>query len=108
LKFVDVQILSAIDQTWTAQHGASNFNYTKSGDARLFWIYNPKQIPFTENSDMATYGSVVFATTVGPAVTHACNTTANIYAGFGSKGSLAPSTTCTGTDLAALSKNLGL
>jgi hypothetical protein len=107
LEFVNVQLLSAIDHTWTAQNGASNLNYTTSGDAGLFWFYNPNQIPFTENSDMATYGSVVFATTTGSAVTHACDTAVNVYATFGSTGSLTASKTCTGTDLAALSKNLG-
>jgi hypothetical protein len=107
LEFVNVQLLSVIDHTWTAQNGASNLNYTTSGDAGLFWFYNPNQIPFTENSDMATYGSVVFATTTGSAVTHACDTAANFYAEFGSNGSLTASKTCTGTDLAALSKNLG-
>jgi Domain of unknown function (DUF5127)/Domain of unknown function (DUF4964) len=107
LKFLDIQILSAIDHTWTAQNGVSNLNYTKSGDAGIFWFYNPNQIPFTENSDMATYGSVLFATTTSSAVTHGCDTATNIYAAFGSKGSLAAAKTCTGADLAALSKNLG-
>jgi hypothetical protein len=107
LEFVDVQILSAIDQTWTAQNGASNLNFTTSGHAGLFRFYNPNQIPFTENNDMATYGSVVFATTTGAAVTHACDTVTNIYTAFASKGSLKASKTCTATDLAALSKSLG-
>jgi Domain of unknown function (DUF5127) len=107
LGFVNVQLLSAIDHTWTTQNGASNLNYKTSGDAGLFWFYNPNQIPFTENSDMATYGSVVFATTTGSAVTHACDTAVNVYAAFGSTGSLTASKTCTGTDLAVLSKNLG-
>jgi hypothetical protein len=107
LELVDVQILSAIDQSWTAQKGDSNLNYTKSGGAGLFWFYNPNQIPFTENNDMATYGSVVFSTMTGSATSHTCDTVANVYAAFGSKGSLIASKTCTGTNLAALSKELG-
>lgn len=102
-----VQILSAIDQTWTAQDGASNLNYTTSGTAGLFWFYNPSQVPFTENSDMATYGSILFATTTGSGVTYACDTATNVYASFTSKGALTASTSCAGTDLAALSKDLG-
>lgn len=104
---VDVQILSAIDQTWTAQNGAAHLNYTTSGSAGLFWFYNPNQIPFTQVSDMATYGSVAFATSTGPKVTHACDTAANIYHAFTSKGSLPGSDICGGSDLAALSKDLG-
>ena len=101
-----VQILSAIDQTWTAQDGASDLNYTTFGTAGLFWFYNPNQVPFTENSDMATYGSVVFATTTGSGVTYACDTATNVYESFTSNGVLTEPTSCAGTDLAALSKNL--
>jgi hypothetical protein len=108
LQLVDVQILSAIDQTWTAQNGAAELNYTTSGNAGLFWFYNPNQVPFTEVSDMATYGSVVFAATTGSKVTHACDTAANVYDAFVSKGSLPGSDICAGTNLAALSKDLGL
>ena len=35
-----VQILSAINYTWTRQNGSSNLNYTTSGDAGFFWYYN--------------------------------------------------------------------
>ena len=104
---LDIQVLSAIDQTWTAQDGAADLNYTTSGTAGLFWFYNPDQIPFTEDSDMATYGSVIFATTTGSAVTYACGAAASVYEAFTSTGSLTASTSCAGTDLAALSRNLG-
>jgi hypothetical protein len=107
LRLAHVQILSAIDYTWTAQNGAANLNYTTSGTAGLFWFYNPDQIPFTESSDMATYGSVIFATKNDAGVTHTCDTSVNVYEDFVSKGALTPPATCTGTDLAALSKDLG-
>ena len=107
LKFSDVQILSAIDQTWTAQNGAANLNYTTSGKAGLFWFHNPNEIPFTEHSDMATYGSVIFAATIGSGVSHDCDTPANVYGAFISKGALTARSRCTSTDLAALSKDLG-
>ena len=107
LKLAHVQILSAIDQTWTAQNGAANLNYTTSGTAGLFWFYNPDQIPFTERSDMASYGSVIFAAANGAGVTHACDTPVNVYESFISKGALTASAECTGADLAALSKDLG-
>ncbi|KAK5137237.1 hypothetical protein LTR08_000207 [Meristemomyces frigidus] len=102
-----VQVLSAIDQTWTAQNGAADLNYTSSGSATLFEFYNPQQIPYTEVSDMATYGSVIFATTSGPKVTRACDTAANIHRRFIYKGDLVARKECRGTDLAALSSNLG-
>jgi hypothetical protein len=56
---------------------------------------------------MATYGSVIFATTTGSDVTHGCDTPANIYEAFTSQGFLTASTKCASTDLAALSKDLG-
>lgn len=104
---VNVQILSAIDNTWTGQNGEADLNHTSHGRAGLFWFYNPDQILFTERSDMATYGSVVFATISGDQVTHACDMASSIYAEFTSKGSLTAATSCTGIDLAALSKDLG-
>lgn len=106
-KFSNVQILSAIDQTWTAQNGASNLNYTASSKAGLFWFHNPDEIPFTEHSDMATYGSVIFATTTGSGVTHGCDTSTVVYESFINKGALTAFSKCAGTDLAALSKDLG-
>lgn len=106
-KLASVQVLSAIDQTWTAQNGAAHLNYTTSGTAGLFWFYNPEEILFTERSDMATYGSVVFATTATSHVTHGCGTPVNIYESFTSRGALTASKTCANTDLAALSRDLG-
>ncbi|KAK5113723.1 hypothetical protein LTR85_010740 [Meristemomyces frigidus] len=102
-----IQVLSAIDQTWTAQDGAADLNYTTSGTAGYFQFYNPDQIPFTEVDDMATYGSVIFATTTGSKVSHGCNTAATVYSQFATNGSLATTSTCSGSDLAALSKSLG-
>lgn len=104
---VNVQVLSAIDQTWTAQDGAADLNYTVSGTAGYYEFYNPDQIPFTEVSDMATYGSVIFATTTGSNISHACDTAANIYTRFATNGSVSSTTACSATDLAALAGNLG-
>lgn len=102
-----VQILSAIDETWTAQNGAANLNYTTNGNTGLFWFHNPNEIPFTENSDMATYGSVIFATTIGSGVSSSCDSAGTIYKTFASRGSLSQGKQCGGYDLAALAKDLG-
>jgi len=106
-KNLRVQILSAIDQTWTAQGRAANLNYTSSDSAGFFRYHNPNEVPFTESSDMATYGSVVFATDTGLDFGHACGSPSNVYDTFASNGSLSSSTACSGDDLAALSKDLG-
>ncbi|MCJ1314388.1 regulator of (H+)-ATPase in vacuolar membrane [Agyrium rufum] len=106
-----VQILSGIDQTWTAQGGASSLNFTTTGTTGFFWFYNPNQIPFTENSDMATYGSVLFGSTTGAAVTYGCDIATNIYQSFTSSGTLpgnqSTSITCANANLAAIAKDLG-
>ncbi|KAK4541039.1 hypothetical protein LTR36_008408 [Oleoguttula mirabilis] len=102
-----VQVLSAIDQTWTAQNGAADLNYTTLDTEGYFQFYNPDQYPFTESSDQATWGSIVFATTTGSEVTPGCDTAATIYEQFATNGSLAGVTSCYGSDLAAWSKDLG-
>jgi Domain of unknown function (DUF5127)/Domain of unknown function (DUF4964) len=107
-EFVSIQILSGIDYTWTAQGGAAALNYTESGSAGFFWFYNPDQYYYSEDSDMATYGSILYGATTGPSLTYACDTADNVYSAFTSNGKLANSGTCEGTDLAALSRDLGI
>lgn len=78
-----IQIFSAIDQTWTAQNGDSQITYTTSGDSGYFKFHNPNQIPFTEYGDMATWGSVIFATSTGSnGTTYKCGDASDIYSTF--------------------------
>ncbi|KAK3701503.1 hypothetical protein LTR37_015477 [Vermiconidia calcicola] len=105
-----VQVMSAVDYTWTAQNGQSNVNYTTCGDAGFFWFYNPNQIAYTESRNMATYGSVLFGASSDGNITHGCGGASEIYASFATRGSLANVTlqgNCTPTDLTALAKDLG-
>ena len=105
-----VQVLTAIDHTWTGQDGASYLNYTTSGSAGFFWFYNPNEIPFTEHRDRATYGSVLFGTAAANDMIPACGAPADVYRSFVTTGHTNTSRAnqqCTPTDLAALSKNLG-
>jgi hypothetical protein len=104
---IDIQILSGIDYTWTAQDGAAGLNYTISGTAGFFWFYNPDQTYYTESSDMATWGSILYGATTGDDLTYACDTAANVYVAFASDGKLGNTATCGGSDLAALSQDLG-
>jgi hypothetical protein len=104
-----VQILTAIDYTWTAQNGASLLNYTTSGSAGFFWFYNPNATAYTEVGDMATYGSVLFGTTLGNDTKVACGSASELYSSF-TNGQLQTSNTslsCSPTALAGLFKNLG-
>lgn len=103
----DVQVMSGIDYTWTAQGGAAGLNYTTSGTAGFFWYYNSDQECYTESSDMSTYGSILFGTTTGDGLTYGCNVPATIYSKFTSAGALGDPSTCTGTNLAALAQDLG-
>lgn len=104
---IDLQILSAIDQTWTAQHGAAGLNYSTYETAGFFQFHNPSEILFTEDSDMATYGSVIFGTTVGNNTSYGCDSASTIGDQFAASGILSGSgSSCSGSDLAALSRSL--
>lgn len=102
-----VQVLSGIDQTWTAQNGAANLNFTTADNAGYFQFYNPSEIQYTEFSDMATYGSIVFGASTDPSVTRACAAASVLYDGFVSYGNLQSPDSCGNSDLAALSRDLG-
>lgn len=104
-----VQIAAGIDQTWTNQHGAAQLNFTKSDSAQFFQFHNPDEILFTEtNEAMATYGTVIWATTNDNATTHASGTAEDLLDGFAKTGAVNPSEDHGYHDLAALSKDLGL
>jgi hypothetical protein len=105
---VDVQVLSAIDYTWTAQQGKSGLNFTKTRDVGFFWFHNPEAIPFSEHNQMASYGSVIFGTALNSATTYSCNSPDNVYDVFAAQGSLGfQNRSCSPTHLAALARNLG-
>jgi hypothetical protein len=106
---VDVQTLSAIDYTWTAQQGESGLNFTKARDVGFFWFHNPEAVPFSEHNQMASYGSVIFGTSLNSATTYSCDSPDNVYDAFAAQGSLRYlNKTCSSTYLAALSQNLGM
>lgn len=103
-----VQILSAIDETWTAQGGSADISYTTTSDSGFFEFFNTNQIPYTEIDDQATWGTVVFGAAADENVTYAANAADTVYTSFISNGSLASvSTTDSGTNLAAISKDFG-
>jgi hypothetical protein len=105
---VDVQILSAIDYTWTAQQGQSGLNFTRARDVGFFWYYNPEAIPFSEHNQMASYGSVIFGTVSNSATTYSCDSPDNVYNTFETAGSVGPTNrSCSPMHLAALAKDLG-
>ncbi|CRG87869.1 Outer capsid protein VP4 [Talaromyces islandicus] len=103
----DIQIFSGIDHTWTAQNGTAQLNYTSTGTAGFFWFYNPDQYYYSEDSDMATYGSILYGTTSEDGVTYACNSPETVYNTFSTTGALADVDVCQGNQLAALTKDLG-
>ena len=106
----EVEVMSGIDSTWTAQNGASELNYTKTKTSGYFQFYNPDQYLFTEVRDMATWGSFVFGADHHESMTSGCGTASAIYGTFADKGCLDAKKlhgTCKNTDLAAVSKDLG-
>ena len=105
----EVEVLTAIDYTWTAQNGASLLNYTTSGSAGFFWFYNPNATAYTEVNDMATYGSVLFGTSTGEGMRAACGSSSEIYSAFsiGDIHASSASLSCAPTDWAGLFKDFG-
>lgn len=104
-----VQIAAGIDQTWTNQNGAAQLNFTKTDSTQFFQFHNPDEILFTEtNEAMATYGTVIWATTDDNATTHASGTTEDVLDGFVKIGAVSASEDHKYHDLAALSKDIGL
>ena len=101
-----VQVLSAIDDTWTGQNGASSLNYTNLGSAGYYQYFNPRQTLYTENADRATYGSIVFGASTDGSVTHGSDSSSNIYSSFVRNGALAAGTS-SNADTVAWAKNLG-
>ena len=109
-KSTSIQILGGIDQTWTGQNGSSHLTYNASSAFGYFTFYNPGNVLFSESSDMATYGSIIFSAPTSHTLSQGCDTNANIYGKFGSTGALsasAPSEKCGNNDLAALVQNMG-
>lgn len=102
-----VQVLSGIDQTWTAQDGRANVNFTASATAGLFQYFNPDAQPYTERGDMATYGSVVFAASNGENISQTCASQDAVFDSFSQDGVLTKSDGCDGSDLVAISQDLG-
>lgn len=102
----EVQILSGVDQTWTAQKGSSAINYASFGSASFFQFQNPHEIPFAEVNDMATYGSFLFATKTDPSTRWGCGSISQIFEDFSNRGALDSADLCTGNDLVAFSANL--
>lgn len=102
-----VQVLSGIDQTWTAQNGTAHLNYTTSSSANFFQFYNPNEIDYTEVGDMASYGSVIFGASPGHSLSASCNTASTIYSQFQSRGFISGTSSCGSRSLAALARNLG-
>jgi hypothetical protein len=104
-----VQIAAGIDQTWTNQDGAAQMNFTKTDSTQFFQFHNPDEILFTEtNEAMATYGTVIWATTNDNTTSHASGTTADVLDGFVKTGVVNASEDHKHHDLAALSRDLGL
>jgi hypothetical protein len=103
-----VQIAAGIDQTWTNQNGASQLNFTTTDSAQIFQFHNPDEILFTETDEaMATYGTVVWATSNDDATSHALGNVSEIFGGFAATGSVNSTEDHRYHDLAALSKDLG-
>lgn len=102
-----IQILSGIDQTWTAQEGRAGVNYTTTNSTGLFWYFNPSAAYYTESGDRATYGSVVFAASTGDGVTHTSGSQSAVFDDFSQDGALSESGSLQGNDFVAISQDLG-
>lgn len=103
----NVQVLSGIDQTWTAQDGRAGINFKTSGSSGHFQFYNPSAVYYTERGDMATYGSVVFGASSGKGITQTCHPQSSVFDSFSVNGTLPDLGKCNGNDLVAIAQDLG-
>ena len=104
-----VQVLSGIDHSWTAQDGQAALDYSWYHEIGYFSFNNPDEIVYSERGEsMATYGSVIFAMSVGQNTYRSCGNASSVYAQFIRSGTVVKPPSCQGTDLAVLVRNLGV
>ena len=61
-KQATIDILSAIDGSWTAQNNDAQVVYSQTAkNSHVYTLSGKNSIPFTEVADRATYGNVIFA-----------------------------------------------
>ncbi|KJX96342.1 DUF1793-domain-containing protein [Zymoseptoria brevis] len=104
----DIEVFSAIDQSWTQQNGGSSINYTSTDSTGYFRFFDKNQTPFQEVDDMAAWGSVVFGTANDGNVTCASGPARDVFSAFIDNGDLAqmPSDE-SGSNIAGLAESLG-
>jgi uncharacterized protein (DUF608 family) len=104
----NVQVFSAIDQTWTNQNGAAKITYASTKSTGFFRFYNEKQTHYAEINDMAAWEAVIFGTSNSAKVTHASGPASDVYAAFVSNGGLVSITSNeSGSNIAAIARDLG-
>ena len=86
----DVQIFSAIDQTWTAQGPGIQVSSSTAGDTVLFSLEDSKSVPFVEHNDRALWGTTVFASQASQSshLSAGCDTHQTLHSSFVSTGGL--------------------
>ena len=86
-----IQIMSAIDDSWTAQAPNTQVELSKTRKSTIYSLSGVNSIPLTEISDQATYGNTVFAADSGAGqVTHQVGSPSAVKDAFKQWGSLKP------------------
>ena len=87
-KQTDIQILSAIDHSWTAQGPDIQANINTNGNTSYFTLGKADAVNFAERDDRAIWGTTVFGTqTRQPSnLSIGCDTPQGIYSTFAQTG----------------------
>lgn len=86
----DVQILSAIDDSWYGQPGKLVSQYQKTGATSMISLTDPSAVDYAEVNAMAAWGSIVLATSQAgsSSVSYQTGPADNVFSKFVESGSL--------------------
>ena len=105
-----VQVYADIDETWTGQTGSTVSNFTTSGDDSVFQLSVNGAYLYSENSDQALWGNVVFASrsSASSSLSTQSGNSSDVRGQFAANGSLTNSEpTYAAGDVVAIAQDLG-
>lgn len=110
---LDIQIYSAIDEAWSGQIGNVTTSRLDVNGTSMYIMENPNEITYEVYSNMARWGSVVYATETSStsSLSFQCGEASDVHDAFIGNGGILQETspTCSGgqTAIFAYSHNLG-
>ena len=102
-----VYIMTAIDDSWTAQNPETQATFSKTSKSSFFTLGGTNSTEFTENDDMATWGKFILAAASQSSLTYQIGSSDTVLSGFEATGALEDQTAAYSSgDLVAFSYRL--